>query len=99
MDVELKIICVLKKIRNKIFYLLKDIAWTHVMDKKILLFLTGFNDFKHGNGEPKICDICFSDEFEEKPIDHINSIVCESELKCKRCGEVHGYFAYGHWEY
>lgn len=58
-----------------------------------------FLGFIEKNGEPNRCSECLSTKFTYKTTDTINSIVCEQEMLCSNCGKIHGYFAYGHWDY
>jgi hypothetical protein len=47
-----------------------------------------------------LCPICYSmqTDHEEKTIDSIDSIICEYEVRCCKCGTLVDYWAYGHWE-
>jgi len=47
-----------------------------------------------------LCPICYSKhaDHEDRTMDSINGIVCEYEVKCRKCGTIVDYWAYGHWQ-
>lgn len=52
-------------------------------------------------GEPYRCKQCDSwhwTDHKETTIDRLDYTPCEVEISCKRCGNIMGYWAYGHYE-
>jgi len=47
---------------------------------------------------PKRCLNCWSSNLDEKEKDSINDITCEIEIRCSRCGQNAGYWAYGSYD-
>ena len=48
-------------------------------------------------GNPEIC-ICGCTEFEMCNEYYTEHILCEYDLKCKKCGQIVNYWAYGSWQ-
>lgn len=53
----------------------------------------------HHLGDVEQCFNCKSTDISQINIDMINSICCEYDYKCKKCGKILGHFAYGSYQY
>lgn len=52
----------------------------------------------HNDGYPRKCRCCGGTKFKSITKDTINCMPCEQEYRCKNCGEVGAYWAYGYFE-
>ena len=69
---------------------------------RILAFLAVLLGYYRKDGEPLRCICCGYRTFEDTPTDRMEAwgswIASEIERKCKKCGTVVGFWAYGHWD-
>lgn len=60
--------------------------------------ITAWNLKTNPEGTPRPCSACGSRDFEDVVTDRIDYTPCEVETRCKGCGSVHLFWAYGSFD-